>query len=142
MNKVLKITNKDQAYRDQWNYKTKPWFLLGGRCSNTGSDTLYNKKMHVNSAGHSKDEKNRKEGGDSLTFGTGVLNVLIWGLPFGIGEIIWGLKFRGPKYAICGLKFGVGKITWSPIFLLCHCLSHFLSIKLVFETGQLIIWGF
>ena len=35
-------------------------------------------------------------GGHSLTSGTGVLiygNVLIWGLQFGVGKIIWGLKF-------------------------------------------------
>ena len=31
--------------------------LLGGGCSNTGSDILYIKKMHVNSVGHSRDEK-------------------------------------------------------------------------------------
>ena len=36
--------------------------------------------------------------GDSLTFGTGVLMCL-----FEVGEIIWGLKFRGPKCAICGV---------------------------------------
>ena len=35
-----------------------------------------------------------REGGNLLTFGTGVLNnVLIWDLPFGAGEIIWSLKF-------------------------------------------------
>ena len=27
------------------------------------------------------------------------------------------------------------------MFLVCHCPSHFLSVKLFFETGQLIIWG-
>ena len=42
--------------------------------------------------------------------------MLIWGLSFGEDEIIWVLKFRGPKCAICGLKFGVGKIIWGPIF--------------------------
>ena len=36
---------------------------------------------------------------------------------FGVGEIIWGLKFRGPKCAICGLKFAVGQIIWGLIFL-------------------------
>ena len=51
-------------------------------------------------------------GGNSLTFGTGVLMCL-----FGVGEIIWGLKFRGPKCAICGLKFAVGQIIWGLIFL-------------------------
>ena len=51
--------------------------------------------------------------------------MLIWGLPFGVGEVI------------CG----VGEITWSVIFLVCHCPSHFLSVKFFFETGQLIIWG-
>ena len=50
--------------------------------------------------------------GNSLTFGTGVLMCL-----FGVGEIIWSLKFRGPKCAICGLKFAVGQIIWGLIFL-------------------------
>ena len=45
---------------------------------------------------------------------------------FGVGQIIWGLKFRGPKCAICDLKFVVGKIIWGLIFLICHCPSHFL----------------
>ena len=31
--------------------------LLGGGCSNTGSDTLYIKKLHINGVGHSRDEK-------------------------------------------------------------------------------------
>ena len=31
--------------------------------------------------------------------------MLIWGLQFGEGEFVWGLKFRGPKSAVCGLKF-------------------------------------
>ena len=56
MNKVLKINNKE-AYRDQWNHRTKPCLLLGGGCSNTGSDILYIKKMLVNSVGHSSNEK-------------------------------------------------------------------------------------
>ena len=55
--------------------------------------------------------------------------MLIWDPQFGVGEIIWGLKFRGPKCAICGLKFGVGEIIWGLIFLVCHYPSHFLSIK-------------
>ena len=38
--------------------------------------------------------------------------MLIWGLQFGVGEIIWGLKFRGPKCAGSGPKFGVGEIIW------------------------------
>ena len=29
----------------------------------------------------------------------------------------------------------------SDISSMCHCPSYFLSIKFVFETGQLIIWG-
>ena len=65
----------------------------------------------------------------------------IWSLQFGVGEILWGLKFQGPKCAIFGLKFGVGEIIWGLIFPVCHCPSHFLSIKFFFETGQLIIWG-
>ena len=51
--------------------------------------------------------------GDSVTFGTGVLMYLfgVCNLKlFGVGGIIWGLKFRGPKCAICGLKFGAGEI--------------------------------
>ena len=36
---------------------------------------------------------------------------------------------------------GISKIIWGVIFIVCHCPSHFLSIKFVFETGQLIIWG-
>ena len=36
--------------------------------------------------------------------------MLIWGLQLGVGEIIWGLKFRGPKCAICGLKFLAGEV--------------------------------
>ena len=40
----------------------------------------------------------------------GGANVLIWGLQFGMVEIVWGLKFRGSKCAICGLKFGVVEI--------------------------------
>ena len=52
--------------------------------------------------------------------------MLIWGLQFGVGEISWGLEFRGPKCAICGLKFGVNEIVWG---LVCPCPSHFLSIK-------------
>ena len=67
--------------------------------------------------------------------------MLIWGLQFGGSEIIWGLKFRGPKCAVCGLKFGVGEIIWGLLFLVCHCPIHFISVKLFFETGQLIIWG-
>ena len=80
-------------------------------------------------------------GGGLLDFKNGGANVLIWGLQFVVGQIIWGLKFRGPKCAICGLKFGVREIIWGLIFLVSHCPSHFLSIKLFFETGQLIIWG-
>ena len=68
--------------------------------------------------------------------------MLVWCLQFGIGEIIWGLKFRGPKCAIGGLKFGVGDIIWGLIFqILCHCPSHFLNIKFFFAARQLIIRG-
>ena len=52
-------------------------------------------------------------GGNSLTFGKGVLMCLL-----GEGKIIWGVKFRGPKCAICGLKFAVGQIICGLIFLL------------------------
>ena len=37
-------------------------------------------------------------------------NVLIWDLSFGTGEIIWDLKFRGPKCAICGLNLGLARL--------------------------------
>ena len=73
---------------------------------------------------------------DSFIFGMGA-NVLI----FGVGEIMWDLKFQCPKCAISGLKVWEGKIIWGLIFLVTHCPSHFLSIKLFLETGQLIIWG-
>ena len=36
--------------------------------------------------------------------------LIIWGLKFGVGEVIWRMKFRDPKCAICGLEFGVGEI--------------------------------
>ena len=67
--------------------------------------------------------------------------MLIWGLPFEVGEILWGLKFGGLKCAICGLKFGVGEIIWGLIFLVCHYPSHFLCNKFVFKTGRLIFCG-
>ena len=72
----------------------------------------------------------------SLTFGKGA-NVLI----FGVGEIIFGLKFQCPKCGTCGLKFWEGEIIWGLILLVSHCPSHFLSVKLFLKTGQLIIWG-
>ena len=49
-------------------------------------------------------------------FWSGGAIVLIWGLAFRVGEIIWFLKFRGTKSDICGLKFGVGEIIWGLIF--------------------------
>ena len=82
----------------------------------------------------------------------GSANVLIWGLKFGGREIIWSLKFQGPICAIYGLKFRVGEIIWDLIFLVCHCPSHFASIRFfseqdgwlfgVFENLGLIVWGF
>ena len=45
----------------------------------------------------------------SLTLERGA-NLLIWGLQFESGQIICGLKTRGPKCAICGLKLGVGGV--------------------------------
>ena len=74
-------------------------------------------------------------GGDSLTFGTGVLMCLFGVLNFGV------LNFEVQNDTICGLKFGVGEIILDLIFLVYHCPSHFLSIKFFFETGQLIICG-
>ena len=59
-------------------------------------------------------------GGDYLTLGMGVLMCLF-------GSAV--RKFRGLKCATCGLKFGEGKIIWGLVFLVCHCPSHFLSIK-------------
>ena len=56
-------------------------------------------------------------------------DVLIWSLQHWVSEVIWGLKFQGPKCAIRGLKFGEGDIIWDLIFLVCHCPSHFLGIK-------------
>ena len=56
MNKMSKITDKE-AFIYQRNHRTKPCLLLEGRCSNTGSDILHIKKMHVNSVRHSRDEK-------------------------------------------------------------------------------------
>ena len=35
----------------------------------------------------------RRGGGGLLDFWNGGANVFIWGLPFGAGEIIWGLIF-------------------------------------------------
>ena len=69
--------------------------------------------------------------------------MLIWGLPFRVGKIIWSLKFRGPKCAICGLKFGAGEIIWVMKFSsmsLYKSLSLY-CIKFFFETGQLITSG-
>ena len=39
---------------------------------------------------------------------------------FGEGEIIWDVKFPGPKCAICGLKFRLREIILGLIFLVCH----------------------
>ena len=49
--------------------------------------------------------------GGLLDFWNGGANVLI----FGVGEIIWGLKFQCPKCAICSLKFWEGEIIWVDI---------------------------
>ena len=56
--------------------------------------------------------QNLPGGGGILGFWNGGADVLIWGLQFWGGEIIWGLKFQGLKCPICGLKFGVGEIIW------------------------------
>ena len=64
--------------------------------------------------------------------------MLIWGLPFAAGKIIWGLKCRGPKCVICGLKFAVGRMGSD---ISCLSLSKpFSWYQVVFKTGQLIIW--
>ena len=67
MNKVLKITTKED-YRGQCNHRMKPCLFLAWhyqedqlihvvrRGSNTGSDILYFKKMHVNSVEHTTGE--------------------------------------------------------------------------------------
>ena len=68
--------------------------------------------------------------------------MLIWGLQFGLGEIICGLKFRGPSCAICGLKFAVGEIILGLIFLVCHCPNHFFGIKFFLRNWTAdYIWG-
>ena len=66
--------------------------------------------------------------------------MLIWGLQFGVGEIIWSLKFRGSKCClwseICGGRDYLGSdISGMSLS------KQFYSIKFVFETGQLIILG-
>ena len=61
--------------------------------------------------------------GGTLDFWNGGANVLI------SQRLIWGLKFRGPKGAICSLESEVGKIIWGLIFLVCHCPNYFLSVK-------------
>ena len=48
--------------------------------------------------------------GEVINFWNGGANVLIRGLQFGEGEIIWSLKFRGPKSNVYGLKFGVTRV--------------------------------
>ena len=48
--------------------------------------------------------------GGLLDFWNRDANPLIWGLQFGVGKIVWGLKFRGPRFAIFGLKFGINEI--------------------------------
>ena len=63
--------------------------------------------------------------------------MLIWGRRI----FLEGLKFRGSKSAVCGLKFRVDEIILGLIFLVCHCPNHFLSMKVYFGTGQLIVWG-
>ena len=51
-------------------------------------------------------------GGGLLDFWNERANVLIWGLQFKTGKIIWGLKFGGAQCAICALKFEVEEIIW------------------------------
>ena len=70
--------------------------------------------------------------GDSLTFGTGVLMRLFGVCIWNTAKLFGGLKFQSPKCATCSLKFEVGEIIWGLIFLVCHCPSHFLSIKFFF----------
>ena len=65
----------------------------------------------------------RGGGGGTLSLLERGANLLIWGLQFGSGIIILGLKIRGPKCAICSLKFGVGEIIWNLIFVTCRCRS-------------------
>ena len=68
--------------------------------------------------------------------------MLIWGLQFGVAEIIWGLKFRVSKCATCGPKFGVDEITWGLNFKYVIAQAILLVSRFFFGTGQLIIRGF
>ena len=82
-----------------------------------------------------------KPKGGLLDFWNLSANVLLWDLQFEPGEIIWGLKFRGPKCAICGLKFGVGEIIRSlrsVRYVIVQAISQYQGFC---EAGQLIIWG-
>ena len=60
----------------------------------------------TNGESNGQHKNSSTQGENSLTFATGAANVLIWGLQFGVGEIVWGMKFRGPKGAVCGLNLG------------------------------------
>ena len=77
--------------------------------------------------------------GDALTFRTGSLMCLFGVFNLGQAIFLGSEMLRCLMCYISGLKFGVGEIIWSLIFLVCHCPSHFLSIKFFFVTGQLII---
>ena len=72
-------------------------------------------------------------------------NVLIFGgLQFAVGEIIWGLKFQSSQMRYLWSEI-LGRRDYLGSDISCISLSnspsHFLSIKLFLETGQLIIWG-
>ena len=45
-------------------------------------------------------------------FWNGGANLLIWGLQFGSGQIIWGLKIRGPKCTICVMILFIFSQLW------------------------------
>ena len=70
-----------------------------------------------------------------LDFWNGGANVLLWCRKFWVSKIIQGLKFLGPKSAICGLEFW-GKRDYFDYEI------NFQYVIVFFETGQLMmIWG-
>ena len=57
---------------------------------------------------------------------------------FAVGKNYLAYEISRSECTIYGLKFGVGEIIWGLIFLVYHCPSHFLNIS-SFGTGQLTI---
>ena len=50
-------------------------------------------------------------GGGFLDFWTRDARALTWGLKFGLGEIIWGLKIEVPNVLIWAVKTRAGEIS-------------------------------